>query len=335
VQRFFGQVQDANGRSVANATITVYTSGVANPLPIIYLTTGSKTIPAAQTNPMSSDALGNFGFAAPDGTYDIVITGGGIPTKTLSYVNLFDGGISYPSPQLGTVTSVSLSAPAIFTVSGSPLTGSGTLGLTLAAQNKNLFLASDPTNNGVAPSMRAIFTADLPAFGTAGTYGSASTIPIFTTDATGRVTNPSSTAPSFNWSVITSGKPTTLAGYGITDGASINVANSWNKAQNVARVTLSGTSATPDASATNVFYLALTGNTTINNPTNLTSGCTLTIIMKQANAGGYTISYGSKFKFPGGTVQQPDATLGAISALYCQYDVDNDILLCNYGKKYS
>ena len=112
MQRYFDTVQDANGRAVAGATVTVYTSGVANPLPVIYQTTGSKTAPSVQNNPMTTDPLGNFGFAAPDGTYDIVISGGGIPTKTLANVNFFDGGITYPSPMLGTVTSVSLSAPA-------------------------------------------------------------------------------------------------------------------------------------------------------------------------------------------------------------------------------
>ena len=93
MQRYFDTVQDANGRAVAGATVTVYTSGVVNPLPVIYQTAGSKTAPSVQNNPMTTDPLGNFGFAAPDGTYDIVISGGGIPTKTLPNVNFFDGGI--------------------------------------------------------------------------------------------------------------------------------------------------------------------------------------------------------------------------------------------------
>lgn len=336
MQRFFGSVQDANGRAVAGATVTIYTSGVVNPLPIIYLTAGSKTAPAQQTNPMTTDALGNYGFAAPDGTYDVVISGGGIPTLTLANVNLFDGGITYPSPQLGTVTSVDMSVNSILTVVGGPITGSGSFTVDFATQNKNLVLASSGTVDGQKPTFRAIVAADLPTVGTAGTFGSATQTPVIVVDAYGRITSNTNTTITPAFSSITS-KPTTLAGYGITDAAALGTANAWTKAQNVARVTLSGTTVTPDATASNVFYLALTGNTTLNNPSNLPAGvgATMTIIMKQTSAGGYTLSYGTKYKFPGGTVQQPDATLSAISALYCQYDADNDILLCNYGKKYS
>jgi len=223
MQRFQGTVQDANGRAVASATVTVYTSGVVNPLPVIYQAAGSKTAPAVQSNPISTDSLGNFGFAAPDGTYDVVISGGGIPTKTLPNINFFDGGITYPSPMLGTVTSVSMTAPALFTVGGSPVTGSGTLVMALATQSKNLVLASDPVNNGVAPAMRSLVAADLPSVGTAGVKGSATKIPVFTTDAQGNVVSNTDTTCTPAFSSIT-GTPTTLAGYGITDAASLGSA---------------------------------------------------------------------------------------------------------------
>lgn len=58
------------------------------------------------------------------------------------------------------VTSVGLSAPAIFTVSGSPVTNSGTLTLTLASQSQNLVLAS-PNGSSGTPTFRAIADADL------------------------------------------------------------------------------------------------------------------------------------------------------------------------------
>lgn len=51
----------------------------------------------------------------------------------------------------------------------------------------------------------------------AGAYGSASAIPVITVDAKGRVTAMSTAAISSAWSAITS-KPTTLSGFGITDG---------------------------------------------------------------------------------------------------------------------
>jgi hypothetical protein len=53
---------------------------------------------------------------------------------------------------------------------------------------------------------------------TAGTYGSATQVGSFTVDATGSVTGASNITVTPSFSSITS-KPTTLAGYGITDGA--------------------------------------------------------------------------------------------------------------------
>lgn len=62
----------------------------------------------------------------------------------------------------GSVTSVALSLPAFITVSGSPVTTSGTLTGTLASQAQNLFFAS-PNGSSGAPTFRAIVLADLPA----------------------------------------------------------------------------------------------------------------------------------------------------------------------------
>lgn len=61
----------------------------------------------------------------------------------------------------GTVTSVGLSLPAIFTVSGSPVTTTGTLTATLASQTANYFFAA-PNGSAGAPTFRAIVAADVP-----------------------------------------------------------------------------------------------------------------------------------------------------------------------------
>lgn len=65
----------------------------------------------------------------------------------------------------GTVTSVALSAPAMFTVSGSPITSSGTLTFTLANQSANQVFAGPTTGSAAAPSFRTLVAADIPAFG--------------------------------------------------------------------------------------------------------------------------------------------------------------------------
>jgi hypothetical protein len=61
----------------------------------------------------------------------------------------------------GTVTSVGLSLPAIFTVSGSPVTTAGTLTAALASQTANYFFAA-PNGSAGAPTFRAIVAADVP-----------------------------------------------------------------------------------------------------------------------------------------------------------------------------
>jgi len=62
----------------------------------------------------------------------------------------------------GTVTSVALSLPSIFSVSGSPITISGTLSATLASQSANLIFAGPTSGGAAAPTFRALVAADIP-----------------------------------------------------------------------------------------------------------------------------------------------------------------------------
>lgn len=76
-------------------------------------------------------------------------------------------------PGAGTVTSVALTAPAEFTVGGSPITTSGTLAITKASQSQNLVWASPNGSSGV-PVFRALVVADIPNLSSA--YLPASTV---------------------------------------------------------------------------------------------------------------------------------------------------------------
>ena len=63
----------------------------------------------------------------------------------------------------GTVTSVDISTPNIFTVSNNPVTTSGTLTLTLANQTANYIWAGPATGSPAAPSFRALVAGDIPS----------------------------------------------------------------------------------------------------------------------------------------------------------------------------
>lgn len=60
------------------------------------------------------------------------------------------------------VTSVGLSLPSIFTVSGSPVTTTGTLTATLANQNANIVFAGPSTGSAAAPTFRSLVANDIP-----------------------------------------------------------------------------------------------------------------------------------------------------------------------------
>ena len=62
----------------------------------------------------------------------------------------------------GTVTSVALSLPNIFTVTGSPVTSSGTLSATLASQTQNHVFAAPGSGGNGSPAFRALVAGDLP-----------------------------------------------------------------------------------------------------------------------------------------------------------------------------
>lgn len=108
----------------------------------------------------------------------------------------------------GTVTSVGLSLPAIFSVSGSPVTSSGSFSVSLASQSANTFWAA-PNGSGGAPTFRTFVNNDLPTSGVgAGTY------PSVTVNDRGIVTAATSTV---NLATQTTGTlPAARGGLGIT-----------------------------------------------------------------------------------------------------------------------
>jgi len=75
----------------------------------------------------------------------------------------------------GTVTSVGLSLPDVLTVSGSPVTSSGTLSASLANQNANRVFAGPASGSAAAPTFRSLVAADIPTLNQ-NTTGTASNV---------------------------------------------------------------------------------------------------------------------------------------------------------------
>lgn len=84
-----------------------------------------------------------------------------------------DGVATGATANTGTVTSVALSLPAEFTVTGSPVSTTGTLTATKASQTANNFYAA-PNGSAGAPTFRAIVAADIPTLNQS-TTGNAAT----------------------------------------------------------------------------------------------------------------------------------------------------------------
>ncbi len=137
----------------------------------------------------------------------IISTLGSLTNASGVLTNNGSGGLTWAATGgSGTVTSVALSLPSIFSVSGSPVTTSGTLTATLASQTANQFFAA-PNGVAGAPTFRALVAADVPTLNQ-NTTGSAATL---TTARTIQTNLASTSSASFNGSAnITPGVTGTL-----------------------------------------------------------------------------------------------------------------------------
>ncbi|MEI6478636.1 MAG: hypothetical protein WCO52_06720, partial [bacterium] len=124
MQRFYGEKRDEYGRAEVGASVSVYDTGTSN-LSAIYeasdpLTTPSSAIP----NPLTTDANGLYGFAAPTGVYDIVIHGSGA-AEYKNKVAMFDQTTSSTTGAGGSSTQIQYNTGGVLTGSAS-LTTDGT-----------------------------------------------------------------------------------------------------------------------------------------------------------------------------------------------------------------
>lgn len=220
---------DGKGREIAwsNVTITPAFSSITGTPTTLggYGITDAYTKTVSDTRYLLTSDTGASGNKVSYTQWDL---------KTAGNATVALGNIS-PAPTTGTVTSVGTG----FGLSGGTITSTGTLYIdstiipiwndTISARRRlatPAYINSLGYGSGTVTSITAgtglsggtittTGTISLPNVGTAGTYGSATIVPIITTDAQGR-SSITTTIITPAFSSIT-GKPTTAAGYGITD----------------------------------------------------------------------------------------------------------------------
>jgi hypothetical protein len=146
------------------------------------------TTDVTATLPMSNGGLGATSFAVNDVLLgngsspfsvlalgaDTLLHGTGAAPNTVLVPNCGSGttALAYSTTShtfscqtisvgTGTVTSVAMTVPSIFSLSGSPITTTGTLALTLASESANTVFAG-PNGTSGTPTFRALVGADIP-----------------------------------------------------------------------------------------------------------------------------------------------------------------------------
>jgi len=133
---------------------------IAGPGYVVTLAGGTTQTISRATTFSGSVSLGSSATATTPATND-----DSTAVATTAWVKAQNYGSSSAT---GTVTSVGLSLPNIFSVSGSPVTSSGTLTGSLAAQNANKVFAGPGSGADASPTFRALVTTDIPDL--SGTY---------------------------------------------------------------------------------------------------------------------------------------------------------------------
>jgi hypothetical protein len=265
-------------------------------MPITVKHSKTSTIPDAgdtnlvQPSDWNADhSLAGLGTMAEQNANAVVITGGTIT------------GVS----GLGTVTSVAATAGTGISVTGSPITTSGTLNITNTAPDQTVAIASGTgiSVTGTYPNFTVTNTSPSSGGTVTGVTG---TSPVVSSGGN----TPAISMPAATTSVngyLTSTDWTTF-----NNKAQTGASNTFTGAQigNITTLT-DGATITPNFALNNSFTVTLGGNRTLANPTNLVAGQSGVIIINQDGTGGRTLAYGSNYDFAGATAPTLTTTASA------------------------
>lgn len=116
--------------------------------------------------------------------------------------------------------------------------------------------------------------------------------------------------------------------------AKLAVEQSFTKAQAVTSVLLTDddSNIAVDASLTNYFRIVLDQTTLeLDNPTSLKDGQALVFRVAQDATGGRLMTYGTKYKFPGGTAPTLSTGVSAVDIITGIYDSTADEIACSFN----
>lgn len=232
-----------------------------------------------------SNAVSGTDYApATSGTSILYGNGsGGFSNVTIGSGVSFSGGTLSATGAGGTVTSVAQTfTGGLISVAGSPITGSGTLALTVAGTSGGIpyFSSASTWATSAALAANAIVIG-----------GGAGAAPATTTTGTGVVTAIGNNVNSTGGLVTVDGTAT-LTNKTLTNPTVTNYTETLYAANTGTAITVSLTNGT-------VQQLTLTGNATITMPT-AAAGKSFIIMLKQDGTGSRTVTW-STVTWPGGT----------------------------------